>query len=65
MNIDSVRSQFSALREKTFHVLNIKDAIEWVDSPEEATADYEKAAVATQEKLLKDLGVGNKTGGDT
>jgi hypothetical protein len=32
-------------------VIDIKDAIDWVDDPKKATADYEQAAKATQEKL--------------
>jgi hypothetical protein len=38
------------------HAVDIKNAIDWVEDPEKATADYEAAAKATQERLA-DLGI--------
>jgi hypothetical protein len=37
-------------------VVDIKDAIDWVDSPERATADFEAAAKETQKKFAE-LGI--------
>jgi len=33
------------------HVVDIKNAIDWVDDPRKATADYEDAAKVTQDEL--------------
>jgi hypothetical protein len=33
------------------HVVDIKNAIDWVQDPKKATADYELSAKVTQEKL--------------
>jgi hypothetical protein len=38
------------------YVVDIKSAIDWVDGPEEASADYEDAAKVTQGKLAE-LGI--------
>jgi hypothetical protein len=35
------------------HVVDIKSPINWVDSPEKATADYEAAAKVTQRRLTE------------
>jgi hypothetical protein len=39
------------------YVVELKDSIEWVDSPDEATADYRAAVEVTQKKLKEQLGL--------
>jgi hypothetical protein len=39
------------------YVVELKDSIEWVDSPDEATADYRVAVEVTQKKLKEQLGL--------
>jgi len=48
----------SSIRER--YVAEIKDSIEWVDSPDEATADYRTAIEVTQQKLKQQLGLETK-----
>ena len=40
------------------YVLHLKDSVKWVDSLEDATADYLPAIEATQERLKIELGLG-------
>ena len=42
---------FARIRQR--HVVDIKSPINWVDSPEKATADYEAAAKVTQRRLAE------------
>jgi hypothetical protein len=39
------------------YVLHLKDSVKWVDSLEDATADYLPAIEATQERLKTELGL--------
>ena len=39
------------------YVVELKDSIEWVDSPDKATADYRAAVEVIQKKLKEQLGL--------
>lgn len=39
------------------YVIEVKDSVQWVDSPNDATADYREAAEVTQQKIKEQLGL--------
>ena len=39
------------------YIFEVKDSVQWVDSPNDATADYREAAEATQQKIKEQLGL--------
>lgn len=39
------------------HVIQYRDSVEWVNTPEEATADYLPSAQETQRRVKDELGI--------